>query len=556
MSAKLRLNARVRRLIHYIDDLENGSLQIPIFQRNFIWSNNNKLDLFDSLKCGYPIGSILFWKPDSADYMTAENIGVFVVPEKKDDFYYILDGFQRLATILGCLIDPQKTSLKYNSELLKEFSIYYDLETEEFFFPRSISNVLTHQVPVYQLLDTRVAFLFEGKLRMNGGYSDEEINCYINNYIELGTTLIDYTLPSIDMMGGKIEEVVEVFSRINSKGADISPDWMVSALTYSNKEGFRLGSEIDNLLEELKLYNFNSVKRELIFQCITNSFGKVYFDTKIEVVVKKDDFISVARKSINSIKKAVKFLFEELLVVESKLLPYGIQLVFITDFFFKLKNPTSEQLDKLKNWFWITTYANYFTIYSLSKQREAYHAFQNFLKDPSCDPVYNDKVDVKFETTEFPAKIFYGSVRAKALLLFMLNYKRSPSNQINAEDIDGIIINHLFHDIRDESKGTYNPENVIAFLKTEKNISLHLHKKKDLSLLIFERDKALKRHFITSDMMSLFDNGIYTSFEQKRNILELRKEFIVEQEKQFVEKLGLTYTSPFKHNSVLTVSEW
>ena len=63
MSSTLKIYTRVRRLIHYIEDLENGLLQIPAFQRDFIWTTKHKLDLFDSLKCGYPIGSILFWQP-------------------------------------------------------------------------------------------------------------------------------------------------------------------------------------------------------------------------------------------------------------------------------------------------------------------------------------------------------------------------------------------------------------------------------------------------------------------------------------------------------------
>ena len=120
------------------------------------------------------------------------------------------------------------------------------------------------------------------------------------------------------MIGGEIEEVVDVFSRVNSAGSKISPDWIASALTYDGGKDFRLGTEIDNLLEDLKFYNFNKIKRELVLQCITNSFGKVYFDqSKIELLItqQKDNFITVARKSIESIKKAVQFLFEELLVI-------------------------------------------------------------------------------------------------------------------------------------------------------------------------------------------------------------------------------------------------
>jgi uncharacterized protein with ParB-like and HNH nuclease domain len=534
MSAKLRIHTRVRRLIHYIEDLENGTLQIPVFQRDFIWTNKNKLDLLDSLKQGYPIGSILFWQPINKKHADAEKIGPFTVPIKTENFFYILDGFQRLSTILGCLINPEKSSLKYDKNIWKKnFLIYYDLEEEEFILPRT-ENVETHKIPVYKLLDTRAAFLFEREL-INKNYKEKDIEKYIDRYTELGTTLIDYSLPSIDLIGGEIEEVVDVFSRVNSLGSRISPDWIASALTYNSDQGFRLGTEIDNLLEYLNFYNFSEIKRELILQCITNSFGKVYFDqSKIELLIRqqKNNFIKVAKTSIESIKKAVQFLFEELLVIDGKLLPYGIQLIFITDFFNQIKNPTENQLKKLKEWFWITTYSGYFTMYSLSKQREAYYQFQEFLKDDSLSPVYNDKPDLPFEVTEFPNKIFFGSVRAKALILFMLNYSNS-FKKVNADDIEGLKLNYLFNDVRDD-KGNFYPESAVAILDKLQPI---FPKSKDMSFILVARDDY-SNYFITDEIKNTFINK---SNDYKRKILDKRKELIIDAEKSFVKGLGINY---------------
>ncbi|MCK5355364.1 MAG: DUF262 domain-containing protein, partial [Methyloprofundus sp.] len=354
MSDGLKIETRVRRLSHYITDIETGVIQIPAFQRDFIWGTKAKLELLDSLKRSYPIGSILFWKPADKIHITESmSIGAFSIPEPPDgsSFFYILDGFQRLSTIAGCLINPDKSALVCDKKERKTFAIYYDLKEEEFFFPRS-QNIEPYQVAVHQLLDTRAAFSFERKLT---AYSESEVTLYMDRYIELGTTLIDYSLPSIDMIGGNIEEVVEIFSRVNSKGSPISSDWMASALTYNNKEGFRLGTEIDSLLDDLNIYNFSDLNRNLIIQCISSSFGKIYFDTNIEHLIKTkgDNFRVVAIKTIASLKNAVKFLFEELLVVNTKLLPYGIQLVFITHFFNQISSPTELQLKKLKEWFWI-----------------------------------------------------------------------------------------------------------------------------------------------------------------------------------------------------------
>ena len=94
MSANLRIHTRVRRLIHYIEDLENGLLQIPAFQRDFIWTNESKLDLFDSLKKGYPIGSILLWQPvPDKRQVEIQKVGPYSVPAKKENFFYVFRWF-------------------------------------------------------------------------------------------------------------------------------------------------------------------------------------------------------------------------------------------------------------------------------------------------------------------------------------------------------------------------------------------------------------------------------------------------------------------------------
>lgn len=227
MSAKLRINTRVRRLIQYIEDLENGNLQVPTFQRDFIWTSKNKLDLLDSLKRGYPIGSLLFWQPVNKKHVQTDKIGSCTIPEKEKDFFYILDGFQRLSTIFGCFVDLNKIKLQIDKEeWQKDFLIYYDLETEEFILPQTLKIEL-HQIPVYQLMSTRAVFLFERELR-NKNYKEKDIEKYVDRYTELGTAIIDYNLTSVELIGGEIEEVVNVFSRINFKGSNISPEWVTA----------------------------------------------------------------------------------------------------------------------------------------------------------------------------------------------------------------------------------------------------------------------------------------------------------------------------------------
>ena len=45
-----------------IRELEKGVIQIPQFQRDFVWSLEKTTGLLDSILRGYPIGTFILWK--------------------------------------------------------------------------------------------------------------------------------------------------------------------------------------------------------------------------------------------------------------------------------------------------------------------------------------------------------------------------------------------------------------------------------------------------------------------------------------------------------------
>ncbi|SDE91105.1 Protein of unknown function DUF262 [Mucilaginibacter pineti] len=528
MSAKLKITTRVRRLTDYISDIENGLIQIPGFQRDFIWTITNMIELFNSLKMGYPIGTILLWKPDRS-YGENTKIGPYIIPQNADNFFYVLDGFQRISTLIGCLINPNKTTLAIDDQLLKNFRIYYDLKTEEF-APQRSNSLEYYQVPIYMLIDNKETFLWQRKLFSR---DEEEIELLLERYEQIGNTLLSFYLPSIDINGGTVDEAVDIFWRLNSKGSTISPDWIVSARTYDMDENFRLGTEIDNLLAELKPFNFGNIKREVVLQCIQSAFGKIYFEMKMDEVVEQPDFRDKAFRSIESIKKAVKFLYEELLVVDSKLLPASIQLIFITEFFNRIAEPNQDDKEALKRWFWQTTYSNYFTILSPSKRKEAFTNFISFLEGHSVNPFYNDRPETSFIVGDFPNKIHFGSVRAKALVLFLLNYSNG-FRRINFQDVDEVSLSFLFYDIRN-NKGDYYPASIVPTLRNHDLIWL---KSSDVSYLLDDWRPDLERYFINEEMIDLYQRL------KRDEIIDLRKQLIMNEERKFVETLGLVYEDP------------
>jgi hypothetical protein len=530
MSTKLNIEPRVRSLISYLSEIENGIVQIPSFQRDYIWSRDDIKDLFDSIKNRYPIGSILFWKPEVVIGSNKEKIGSYYIPQNTKETIYILDGFQRLSTLFGCLTNPNKTTLERD---LKEwenlYKLYYDLEEENFLYIRPRTTNLPHQIPVYILMNSS-DFRQYARREFEQIDLENKIERYYDRADKLSRVFLEYQIASIDINNANIEEAVEIFSRVNSKGQDISFDWMANALSI--RDDFRFGDEIDNLLEDLKEFNFDKIDRNVLFRCIQSSFGKLYIDNqKIEVLARRQDFSQVTRSTLPKIRKAIKFLVQDLLVIEPKLLPYNIQLIFIMDFFKKIESPNDEQLQKLKDWFWITTYCNYFTIYSLASQRRAYEHFQDFLAGRAKNPVYNDNPHLSFIVSDFPDKISMGSVRAKALTLFLLNFSNG-FNSLRAQDIQGYRLQKIFSESNE-------PANFIPIIISQANPEdFFVKKHKDLLSYFVGIDsgKDLKKFFIETEMISdLLNIG------SKKDFLHARKRNIIDKEREFCQGMGMDY---------------
>jgi uncharacterized protein with ParB-like and HNH nuclease domain len=544
MSSNLRLDTNIRRFSFYLDELKKGNIQIPAFQRDFIWEVSDIIDLFESIKKSYPIGSFLFWKPDTR-FNINDELGPWKLLDNKkielasnNNCQYVLDGFQRLSSLFGCLTNPKDENIHFglNEQLYKQkFALCYNLRSENFEIPRGSDNDRPfYVIPVYAFVDTFEFLTYASTIRSSVSNEDEFLTL-LERAQTISKTFLEYYIPYIEIKGGEFEEAVTIFTKLNQSGKKISPDWIVSART--NTENFRFGTEIDDLLVDLKEYNFEdrgkeNIIRELVFRCIQSSFGDFYLKVNVENLIKKPNFQEVSLKSIISIKKAVKFLYEDLLVIDGKLLPARAQLIFITEFFNQIEEPNEQQLNELKNWFWITSYSNYFTIYSPSKRSEAFDWFRKDLENPDqlVIRIYNDSPDVPFKIPEIPQKINFGSVRAKTLMLFLLNHV-NDFNQVNSEEIEGLKLFNLFS--KQDHKGNLIP--LIEFIdQTNEKNKVPTIKVKDLSNWL-DSDVDYSKFFITNELKTFYQGGMLPN----EAVLNNRLELIIEAEKIFVSQFNI-----------------
>ena len=180
---------------------------------------------------------------------------------------------------------------------------------------------------------------------------------------------------------------------------------------------------------------------------------------------------------------------------------------------------------KLKKWFWITSYSNYFTIYSLSQQRNAFKIFRKFAVGEHVDGIFELEISSTFFTQQFPSEITYSSVRSKTLQLFLLN---SVKRHTTIEKEDESVKEQFIFFYKDRRVG-----NMILRFSSEFEDAKEA---KDTVFYAME-NKNLSDFFMTQELIQLFIDKNIDIF------LSMRQSFIIQSEKEFVLGLGIDYTN-------------
>ena len=93
-------------------ELENGNMRIPRFQRAYVWERTKIVSLLNSIYKQYPIGSFFLWDTDMRMDGFCRDITELGFPTKPEasKFSFILDGQQRITSLYvalsGNLLQP------------------------------------------------------------------------------------------------------------------------------------------------------------------------------------------------------------------------------------------------------------------------------------------------------------------------------------------------------------------------------------------------------------------------------------------------------------------
>ena len=483
-------------MTNILDKVASGEYLIPEFQRDFVWDRRQMIDLFDSIVKGFPIGSIILWAPQNDSFHSFENIGGVKIKKSNMPHFYILDGRQRLTTLISVLFDKGKNKdLVYVD--LKDFSILGKGKTDAKLLR------LSDAFDSYAIVD-----YIERIKKM--GLDEAEVKEYADKAKRLNRILISYQIGYITVNGGGIDDAVEIFSRLNSQGTSISPDFMIQALTFNSKTHFKFGDAIKEIQEELEPYNFSSLKRDIILKCVGNYTEKAFIDVKTEDIVGIRDLPTVMKDVKRSVVNAVKFLYEECKVIDVRLLPYTYQLIMLA-LFFKENKTIGSQAYELKKWFYYTSYTNYFTNTSLARIRDDIYEFDSYSKGINNFPIKYGEITVERSCN---TAVSLGAVNTCCFVLSQLKFKKTYHNNVSL--IPYVIPKtgkkRLFNTIWCVNKTQIN------FLK-----SLFLGKKE-------ATDEELQPYILNNVMIDFFKTGNLKEFAVNRmqKLVENEKQYIME----------------------------
>lgn len=325
-----------------INDIEKGTIKIPQFQREFVWTKSQSAGLVDSILKGYPIGTFILWKTKER-LRSVRNIGRISLPEiPEGDFAnYVLDGQQRMTSLYA--------SLK-GEKILRE-----DGKEEDF------SEIY---INLTALEDEQVVVISEEK--ENGVYIKltellkMDLQMLINNYYDYIPKIQNYyqkiqtyEFSTITVEDVPIDVATEIFTRINVGGKDLTVFEIMCAKTYDYNKKFDLAEKYDELIKRLENVKYETIPSSTVLQSVSVCLVKECSKKNI-LKLNKNEFIDSWDNIINSFEHAVDYIRSFYRIPVSQLLPYDGLLIPFTYFFYKNNNnkPTGDMEIYLQDYFW------------------------------------------------------------------------------------------------------------------------------------------------------------------------------------------------------------
>lgn len=388
-----------------LDDLlkqiENGKLQLPDFQRSWVWNDYKIRKLIESIMKGFPMGALMFldYFPENLNFSYRLFTGVSDTYKNTKPDQLVLDGQQRLTTLYQVFKSKDKVETRRNTGDTTPIYRYYYVDIEKAMNPnldlfddaiisinekkqitedigRTITMDLTTRENEYSNKMFPLSLFFDRseerkwgqnfcKYHNNDVHISDLYNEFWDKYID---PVIKYNIPVIAV--GKDtskESVCQIFENVNTGGVPLNVFELVTATFAASHFNLRedwektktiFSSRKDNLLVDVDGTAFLTAMTLLSTYIASqeNNEGVAKCKKKDVMRLKYESYSKYKDVLIKGFNKAADFLVH-LGVFSSSDLPYSTQLVplstiFAFDSLHGNKLSLQQNLDKLSKWYW------------------------------------------------------------------------------------------------------------------------------------------------------------------------------------------------------------
>ena len=252
-----------------LNNIKDGSIAIPEIQRPFVWDSTQVRDLIDSLYHGYPVGYIIIWQnPDVRLKDGTTSVGKKV----------IIDGQQRITALTAALVGKEVLGSDYKK---KPIRIAFN-PIDEVFEVRNpaieknsiwISDIAELFEPGFS------SFSFIMKYCKKNDIEDDDTKAKLNDIVTRLSQIQNNNLGIIQLSHElDIEQVTDIFIRINSKGVVLSQaDFAMSKISSNEEFGGNITRKVIDYFCHLMQTpaDFSSIKENDAEFVASPEFGKI-----------------------------------------------------------------------------------------------------------------------------------------------------------------------------------------------------------------------------------------------------------------------------------------
>lgn len=334
-----------------LEKFSGGNLLVPLFQRSYEWEKSKIVSLLNSIYKNYPIGTFFLWEPEP-QYRSFIRImdDVHTNLTSGDNSLFILDGQQRILSLY-------RTSLGISIDGIDYSKIVFNPARKK--FKVQVNKSEKYNYPAWYLFDETRFRLVEKELL-------DDSKRIAEAWTEARKLIFNYPLSVVKTSGFDIDEVIEIFERINQGGKRLTTFDLIHATTWS--VDFDLRSKINEFNRSNKQQKLSPLDEKVFtYSLAMNAFDDCKASSQLKLTP------SLAKnlwpRTRTALGHAIDFLIE--MGIKSDLVSYQTHLVIIQYYFFKTNQPIPDQHRKtVEKWFWDTRFGKRYSTMVHSRIKE------------------------------------------------------------------------------------------------------------------------------------------------------------------------------------------